>query len=151
MRNATEGSDATDADGSNDEYVILTEAPSPREFVDLREAAGMGPRSIESAERGLPNSLFAVTVVHETDGTVGMGRVVGDDGAVYQISDMAVHPDHQGRGLGTRIMERLMAYVEETAPPSAYVNLIADVDGFYEKFGFEEVRPASKGMFRRIE
>lgn len=27
------------------------------------------------------------------------------------------------------------------APSRAYVNLLADVDGFYERFGFEDPRP----------
>jgi hypothetical protein len=25
------------------------------------------------------------------------------------------------------------------------------VDGFYEQFGYEETRPASKGMYRRVD
>ena len=40
---------------------------------------------------------------------------------------------------------------DETAPPQAYVNLLADVDGFYEQFGFVETRPASKGMSLRTD
>lgn len=136
----------------DDPYAIREELPTAREFVSLRAAADMAPRSREAVERGLPNSVFGVVAVHEpTDETVGMGRIVGDDGAVYHVCDMAVHPDHQRRGLGTRIMESIEAYIDETAPPSAYVNLMADVDGFYERFGFEETRPASKGMFRRVE
>jgi len=133
-------------------YTLEPTAPSPAAFVGLREAAGMAPRSLEAATRGLPNSLFAVRVRHRpTDEVVAMGRIVGDDGAVYQISDMAVHPDHQGQGLGTAVMERLLEYLEETAPKTAYVNLIADVDGFYEQFDFAETRPTSKGMYRHID
>ncbi|GAB3666739.1 GNAT family N-acetyltransferase [Halopiger thermotolerans] len=136
----------------SDPYAIREELPDPETFAHLREAAGMPPRSLEGIERGLPNSLFGVVAVHEpTDEVVGMGRIVGDDGTVYQISDMAVHPDHQGKGLGTRIMDALEGYLDETAPPNAYVNLLADVDGFYERFGYEETRPASKGMYRRTE
>ncbi|AFZ72903.1 GNAT family N-acetyltransferase [Natronobacterium gregoryi] len=135
-----------------DPYAIRKRLPEPETFARLREAAGMTPRSFEGIERGLPHSLYGVVAVHEpTDEVVGMGRIVGDDGTVYHISDMAVHPDHQRQGLGTRIMEHLEAYVEETAPPNAYVNLLADVDGFYEQFGYEETRPASKGMYRRTE
>jgi len=135
-----------------DGYTLRREVPAPETFLALREAAGMPPRSRDGAERGLPNSLFGVTVVHEaTDEPVGMGRVVGDGGTVYQLCDMAVHPDHQGRGLGTAIMTEIDGWIAETAPPSAYVNLFADVDGFYERFGYEETRPASTGMFRRTE
>ncbi len=109
----------------------------------------MAPRSREGIARGLPNSLFAVVAVDPAGETVGMGRVVGDGGSVYHVCDMAVHPDHQGRGIGTAVMEALLGFVRQDAPPRAYVTLMADVDGFYEQFGFEETRPASKGMFLR--
>ncbi|WP_224447275.1 GNAT family N-acetyltransferase [Haloprofundus salilacus] len=136
-------------------YDVRPTLPSVETYLSLREAAGMSSRSPEGAERGLPNTLFAATAFAvETGGTetaVGMGRVVGDGGTVYQIVDMAVHPDHQGEGLGTKIMEELVAFLDEDAPPNAYVNLVADVDGFYERFGFEETRPASKAMYLRTQ
>ncbi len=139
------------ADHLPESYTLEPSVPTPETFVALRDAAGMAPRSLEAAERGLPNSLFGVCVRHEaTDEVVAMGRIVGDGGAVYQLSDMAVHPDHQGQGLGTAIMVRLEAFLEATAPETAYVNLIADVDGFYERFGYEECRPNSKGMYRHV-
>lgn len=148
----TVGDSLDERDEGTDSYTRYEKLPNPESFVALREAAGMAPRSLEAAERGLPNSVFGVTVVHEpTAETVGMGRIVGDDGAVYHLCDMAVHPSHQGRGLGTQIMTALVSYIEKTAPQTAYVNLVADVDDFYERFGFEETRPASKGMWRRVE
>ncbi|AUX10327.1 GNAT family acetyltransferase [Halalkaliarchaeum desulfuricum] len=154
-----------------DEYAFETGTPSPERFTELRRRSGMTPRTVESARRGLPGTLYGVVVtvgeapesaagaddahgVRKDDDTgtvVAMGRIVGDGGAVYQISDVAVDPDHQGNGLGTAIMDRLMAYIEETAPDGAYVNLIADVDGFYEQWGFEPVAPGSKGMGRYVE
>ncbi|QLG29398.1 GNAT family N-acetyltransferase [Halorarum halophilum] len=124
----------------------------------------MTARPREGVERGLPNSVYAVHVAAVPDEgeapgsegtrsaeTVGMARVVGDGGSVYHVCDMAVHPAHQGRGLGTKLMDAVMAFVEVDAPPGSYVNLMADVDGFYERFGFAETRPASKGMFYRVE
>lgn len=136
----------------NDSYAVEERTATPEEFVALRDAAGMTSRSREGVEQGLPNTLFGVVVVHEPTGeTVGMGRIVGDGGMVFQIGDMAVHPDHQRQGLGAEIMESLLAYLDREAPPNSYVNLMADVDGFYEQFGFEETRPASKGMYLRTE
>lgn len=137
-------------------YAFRTGTPSPERFTELRRLAGMTPRTVESARRGLPGTLYGVVAVFDSasDGNeeiVAMGRIVGDGGAVYQISDMAVHPDHQGKGLGTEIMDRLMAYIEETAPTGAYVSLIADVDGFYERWGFEPVSPGSRGLSRYVE
>ncbi len=48
------------------------------------------------------------------------------------------------------MMAAPVSYLEEYAPPRAYVNLMADLDGFYDRFGFEETRPESKGMYRRM-
>jgi GNAT superfamily N-acetyltransferase len=135
---------------STEDYRLAERLPTVEEFRSLRAAADMASRSREGVERGLPDSLYAAVVVHEPTGeTVGMGRVVGDGGAVYHVCDMAVHPDHQRQGLGTRLMAAILEFVEADAPPDAYVNLLADVDGFYERFGFEETQPASKGMFLR--
>lgn len=129
-------------------YEIRDGVPDAETFVALRDAAGMAHRSLEAAERGLPNTLYGVIAVEtETGDTVGMARVVGDGGAVFHICDMAVHPDHQRQGLGTRLMDAVMAYLDEHAPETAYVNLLADVDGFYETWGFEPTAPATKGMW----
>ncbi|WP_232687437.1 GNAT family N-acetyltransferase [Halobacterium zhouii] len=133
-------------------YEVREELPTPERFVALRDAAGMASRSEDGVARGLPNSVYGVTVVEtETDETVGMARIVGDGATVFHVCDMAVHPDHQRQGLGSRMMDAIVAYLDEHAPPGAYVNLMADVDGFYEQWGFEETRPASKGMFYRVE
>lgn len=132
-------------------YELRESPPAVDRFLELRAAAGMSERSRAGVERGLPNSLYAVTVVDDADETVGMARIVGDRGAVFHICDMVVHPDHQGQGLGSRMMDALMDWIDETAPPQAYVNLMADVDGFYEQWGFERTAPASKGMYYRVE
>ena len=129
-------------------YELRETVPAPERYVELREAGEMNPKTLEAARRGLPNTVYGVSVVEaEREETVGMARIVGDDGVVYYVCDMVVHPDHQGQGLGTRLMDAVMAYVEENAPETAYVNLVADVDGFYEQWGFERTAPASKGMW----
>ncbi|QLD86073.1 GNAT family N-acetyltransferase [Natronomonas halophila] len=135
-------------------YRLLEEVPTPSEFVRLRSEAGMAERSLEAAEQGLPNTLYSVVArtetADETDPTagpaVGVARVIGDGGAVFQISDVAVVEAHQEQGLGTAMMDAVMSYIRAEAPETAYVNLLADVDGFYERWGFEYSAPASKGM-----
>jgi GNAT superfamily N-acetyltransferase len=129
-------------------YELREMVPGPERYVELREAGDMNPKSLEAARRGLSNTVYGLSVVETKQGeTVGMARIVGDEGVVDVICDMVVPPDHQGQGLGTRLMDALMDYVEDEAPETAYINLIADVDGFYEQWGFEETRPVSKGMF----
>lgn len=129
-----------------DGYVLHDGVPRADDFVRLRDAAGMGPRSLEAAERGLPNTYYGVYVTDEAGQPVGLARVISDGGTVYHISDVAVDEAHQGAGLGTAMMDAVMAFIEADAPETAYVNLLADVDGFYERWAFEYSAPESKGM-----
>ena len=80
-----------------------------------------------------------------------MGRVVGDD-LFYQVVDIAVDPQHQGRGLGKLIVETLMRVLKRLAPAEAYVSLIADgkANELYAQFGFMATAPASIGMAQWI-
>lgn len=135
----------------NQEIRVIRDAPSVQDYVKLREQAGLSPRSAEGAEVGLRNSLFAVSL-YDPEGLVGMGRVIGDGGCFMQVVDIAVHPDAQGQGLGSRIVGEIVGYLETSAPPLAYVSLIADppADRLYRKFGFEYTAPQSHGMFMRI-
>ena len=128
-------------------YRVETRTPTLAEYLHLRAVAGLSPFSRIAATQGLLGTLFAVVVMEE-DRAVGMGRLTGDGGCFFQITDIAVDPAHQGQGLGKRIMAALMAHVRTALPPSAYVSLIADVpaDRLYAQFGFEETAPASLGM-----
>ena len=122
--------------------------PSAEEFLSLRASAGMGPRSPKGVGQGLDNELYCVVLrTNDDDELVGMGRVVGDGGTVFHICDMVVKPEWQMKGGGTMIMDALMGFIEDLGVSDAYVNLIADVEGFYEKWGFKPTLPRSKGMF----
>ena len=107
----------------------------------------MGPRSFEGATKGLGSELCSVVLkLKETGNIVGMGRIVGDGGTVFHICDMAIIPEYQRQGGGTMVMDELMRYISAEAPADAYINLLADVDGFYERWGFKPSRPSSTGM-----
>ena len=127
---------------------IHFEAPSPEDYCNLRANAGMSSKSIEAAIKGLPHACFNVTL-YENDMLIGMGRVIGDGGTVFQIVDIAVKDTYQGLGHGMTIMHEIMKYIESVAEEGTYVSLIADypADQLYEKFGFKSTEPNSKGMY----
>ncbi|CAC8474322.1 Attachment to host cells and virulence [Staphylococcus aureus] len=85
----------------------------------------MSPKTREAAEKGLPNALFTVTL-YDKDRLIGMGRVIGDGGTVFQIVDIAVSKSYQGQDYGSLIMEHIMKYIKNVSVESAYVSLIAD-------------------------
>ena len=130
-----------------DDYRLEEAVPAVEEYCALRIAAGMRPRSPEAAAIGLPATLYGATIRFGPD-LVAMGRVVGDGGLNFTVVDIAVHPDHQRRGLGRRVMTSLMTRLRAEGPPSAYVDLIADggSPALYAEFGFEFTAPASVAM-----
>ena len=129
------------------DYKLIVGTPSVDDYRRLRRVAGLSEKTQAAAEAGLPNTWFAVTIGHE-DHVVGMDRVIGDGGTAFQIVDIAAEPDHQGKGLGKRIMAALVAHIRTNAPTTAHISLIADGDArhLYAKFGFEPVMPESIGM-----
>ena len=50
--------------------------------------------------------------LYENDILIGMGRVIGDGGTVFQIVDIAVKDIYQGLGHGMTIMHEIMKYIE---------------------------------------
>ncbi|MER7172187.1 GNAT family N-acetyltransferase [Streptomyces mesophilus] len=132
-------------------YELRPGAPSVDDYRRLRTAAGLSAKSAEAAAIGLAHTWYGVTVLHE-GAAIGTGRVIGDGGCHFQIVDICVLPEHQGRGLGRRIMEALVGELERRAPATAYVSLITDGDAqhLYRKFGFTDTAPASIGMARSI-
>ena len=133
-------------------FEIKEEIPTPEKYMSLREAANMTPRNLDGAAKGLGNELFSVLLINkENEEIIGMGRIIGDGGTVFQICDMTVVSEWQNQGGGTMIMNALMAFIEKLNVDGAYINLIADVDNFYEKWGFKPTDPESKGMYLRTK
>jgi GNAT superfamily N-acetyltransferase len=60
-------------------------------------------------------------------------------------------PDFQGKGLGKRLMQAIMPFLEKNARPGAFIGLMAaqGVENFYTQFGFAVRPPDQPGMFRR--
>jgi len=129
------------------EYRLSPETPALNDYLRLRRISGLSPKAEAAARIGLPNSYFGVVVRHE-EAVIGMGRIIGDGGLFFQVVDIAVDPVHQGQGLGKAIVARLVDHLKTTAPPTAYVSLIADGDAshLYSQYGFQPTAPRSIGM-----
>jgi ribosomal protein S18 acetylase RimI-like enzyme len=135
----------------HDDYHIEPRVPGIDDYLRLRDVSGLSPFSREAAEKGLPNSIFGVCLMNG-DAVVGMGRIIGDGGCFFQVTDIAIMPEHQGKGLGKMIMAALTGYIESQLPKTAYISLIADVPAnrLYQQFGFAETAPRSVGMARKV-
>ena len=76
----------------------------------------------------------------QKENNIAMGRIIGD-GLYFTIVDVVVHPDYQGKGLGTLIIQKLMEYIGQGVPAGGRVSiqLISEKgkEDFYVKQGFK--------------
>lgn len=111
--------------------------PGIAEYNALKVSVGWPVLEDKPTIEGLNNSLYAVCVI-QNESVIGTGRIVGDGGIYFHLQDVIVHPDEQGKGIGTKIIEKLMNYIVVHAAPNAMVGLMCakGVDPLYKKFGF---------------
>ena len=109
------------------------------DYCKLRESVEWLPYSKEQAQKAIDNSLYTVVAVDDNQ-TIGMGRLIGD-GMYFMIADIVVQPDYQKQGIGKRIVDMLIEYVDKTTPVDgrSSIQLIAEKgkEAFYEKMGFK--------------
>lgn len=128
---------------------------SVEEYNKLRASVDFIQVIPKRAERALGNSLYKV-IAMDGERPVGMARVVGDGGYVYFICDVVVHPSYQSKGLGRKIIENVLAWLENQVEEgeTIMVNLMSAMnkEDFYSKLGFHR-RPFENhgsGMSRWI-
>lgn len=135
--------------------ITFTHTISIEDYNDLRASVDFITIREKRARIALENSLY--TLIALDDGKpVGMARVVGDGGYVYFICDVIVRPAYQSRGLGRRIIEQVLQWLEDQVDEgeTIMVNLMSAInkEPFYEKLGFHK-RPFGNhgsGMSRWI-
>ncbi|WP_238903196.1 GNAT family N-acetyltransferase [Clostridium sp. YIM B02506] len=135
-------------------YQLIEKLPAVNELNQLRTLVGWGEINENSLKLGLDNSLYGVCILLNGD-VVGTARVVGDNSTCFYIQDVIIHPDHQRKGIGASIMEKIMNYIYENACNEAVVGLMSvkGKEEFYKKFGFW-TRPTGNygaGMVQFIE
>ena len=65
-----------------------------------------------------------------------MGRIIGDNGISYAVTDIMVDKEYQGKGYGKLIMKEIDNYFSENTDEDCYIILIANlpVDNLYSNF-----------------
>lgn len=132
-------------------FKIEEKIASVEEYQNLRSKVGWHNHDINAVEDGLKASIFFVCVVVNEE-IVGIGRVVGDGNIYFYIQDVIVSPEHQGKGIGVKIIEHLNQLILTKAAPGAFVGLMA-AEGLvplYEKFGFNTRSSDKPGMEKWI-
>ena len=123
--------------------------PTAEEYIDLRLRSGMGTKDLTRSKIALDHSLF-VASIFDNDLLVAFGRIAGDGGITYVVSDIMVDEAYRRRGLADQIMQAIDRYFDEHAHEDSYICLIANrpADRLYLKHRFEYLPENKCGMLR---
>ncbi len=113
---------------------------SVEEYFYLRDKVNWKHLTDRQARLALSNCLFSVKAVDENGNILGMGRIVGDGAVISYVQDLIVIPEAQGKGIGSLIIERLIAYVKSLCEGGSEMMLCLMCakgrEPFYIKHGF---------------
>jgi ribosomal protein S18 acetylase RimI-like enzyme len=103
------------------------------ELSELYRVAPLGTKPPDGLRTVFGNSRYA-TFVRAGGRLVGAGRALADGLDCSYIADIAVHPDHQGHGLGRAIVLDLVEQSRGHKKIVLYAN--PGAEGFYARLGF---------------
>ena len=109
------------------------------ELSELYRVAPLGDKPPAALATVFGNSMFRC-FVYAGGVLVGSGRVLADGLDCAYIADVAVHPHHQGRGIGKAIIRRLVELSGGHKKIILYAN--PGTEGFYGALGFLRMNTA---------
>ena len=117
------------------------------DYARLRASVGWLPFPDAQTDAALSSSLYDVVAVEDGQ-VVGMVRLIGD-GIYNTVVDVVVEPEHQGGGVGRTLVSMVLQFARKTVPAGGRTSLqliaATGKEGFYKKFGFEELPCAHTG------
>ena len=122
--------------------------PTPEQFFELFETTGWNTKYELTKEElflALKNSWYTISVFDKDD-LIGFGRIICDGIVHALLIDVIIHPDHQKKGIGKEIMDKLVAKCKKHKVRDIQLFCAKDQAGFYEKLGFESREDHSPGM-----
>lgn len=109
------------------------------ELSAMYRLAPLGDKSPGWLETAFTNSMFRF-FARKDGAVVAAGRAVADGVDCAYICDIAVHPSHQGQGLGGEVIARLVAASKGHRKIILYA--VPGKEDFYRKFGFRRMKTA---------
>ena len=133
------------------EMEFTNKAPLPEDYNALRISSGMGNvKDLRKIEIAMSNSLFIVSVYDEKH-LIALGRIIGDGGISYAVSDIMVDKKYQRKGIANEIMNKIDEWFNANVDDNSFIMLLANkpADLLYRKHRFQYLDIDNKvGMIR---
>lgn len=138
---------------NHDSFVVTNTIPV-QAFCQLRAAVHFQPLTESQAERVLAHTTAVIAIRHE-DRYAGVTRILFDYGTDAYLTDVIVHPDYQGQGIGGLLVKNALAYLQAHVQPGVKIacSLYANPgkEPFYETYGFQPLPNTQYGHGMLLE
>lgn len=117
----------------------------------ILDIVGMGhPKNLHKIDIAMAHSLYLVSV-YEGGTLIGLGRIVGDGGITFAITDIMVDKRYQRQGIADRIADMIDQWIEQNADENSFIMLLANkpADLLYKKYRFDYLEENMVGMLRK--
>lgn len=68
---------------------------------------------------------------------IGFIRIIGDSTYEYYLSEIMVIPSEQGKGIGTKMINKALAYCKKKGFMQIFLTSAEGKENYYSKFGFK--------------
>ena len=92
-------------------------------------------REPQTLERAFTGATYVVGA-WEADELVGVCRALSDDASILYVQDILVDPDHQRRGVGRALLERVLERYSHCRQKVLMTDDRPEQKAFYEALGF---------------
>ncbi|MES3003818.1 MAG: GNAT family N-acetyltransferase [Pseudomonadota bacterium] len=121
--------------------------PTAAEFKSLYDTAGWGPVALEPAFYGdALSGTWRVRCAYCGTMLVGVIRIISDGRLHAFITEMIVHPDFQGQGVGSSLLVRALEACRDAGVTDIQLFCARGKAAFYGRHGFEPRPQDAPGM-----
>ncbi len=100
-------------------------------------------KQVTKLQDALNNSTYIVTA-WKKELLIGMARCLSDDVSIFYLQDILIHPNHQKKGLGRRLLQNCINRFEHV---KAKILLTGDEGKqkiFYKSLGYKNTKECTK-------
>lgn len=117
-------------------YTIKKDDISSEQVIDFWAVLGWGKKEdydIPKTNKAINDTYYLVAAKNEKGQLVGLSRVFGDGYVHTSLAEIAVLPDYQKKGIGSRMMEMIKEKFGETG---IFLEASEGTEDFFEKCGY---------------
>ena len=116
--------------------VVVGERPRATEVIALYGAAGWGSAGdydVDAVQSALVNTMCVIHAVDRDRRLIGFARLFGDGIFHTSLAEIIVHPNWQGKGVGTAMLPKACELCAGTA---IFLETFKGQEHFFERCGF---------------